>query len=148
MKKILSILISILFITIHVFAEYKPIPQNCSIKFSEEINKTLKKQIPISKKEINNIILEIENEKNSYERSYLISDGINSVLFKFYMELINIADKYVNIKSTIPATDGYGALQEVITPYLNANNIEIKKINEFIKYAETKQIKLEEKYYQ
>ncbi len=64
------------------------------------------------------------------------------------MELINIADKYVNIKSTIPATDGYGALQEVITPYLNVNSIEIKKINEFIKYAETEQIKLEEKYYQ
>ena len=146
MKKFLSLLFIMIFFAIPVFAEYKPIPQKYIKKYKEEINNKINYQIPVSKKEVKDVINEIKSEQNEYVRSYLIIDGINVVLFSFYMELINVTDKYVNIKSSIPPTDGYGVLKELITPYLNDNKINTSKIDNFLNYCKIQQTKLEKQY--
>lgn len=147
MNKNLYLILLLIFFSVPVYAEYKPIPQNYSKQYCQEINKTIQSQVPYYEEEINNVISEIASEQNVYMRSYLIEDGINSILFDFYMKLIDITDKYADIKSNLPATDGYGVLQEVITPYLQDNNIKSNKINDFIHFAEMQQGKPERKYY-
>ncbi len=146
MKKFLLFICITIFLCLPVFAKYQPIPQKYSIQYRNEINKTIKYQIPISKKNIIDVFKEIENEENIYIKNYLIEQGINSIIFEFYTELINVTNKYVNIKNDIPPTDWYGDLEKILIPYLEDNNINKSKINSFINFAKNKQIEIERKY--
>ena len=58
------------------------------------------------------------------------------------MQLIDITEKYVEIKKDIPSTDYYIVLKNTLSPYLKENNINTSKINSLLKYAEKKQKKL------
>ena len=145
MKPLLIILILILFIALPAFSEYKPINKEYSLQYKNEIEKIIKKQVPASKEAINGIFLEIEKEQNQYVKLVIIEQGINSILFDFYIELINITDKYTDIKKDIPATDWYGDLKNIIYPYLIDNNINVEDINALLKYANKKQIEFERK---
>ena len=127
-------------------AVYKPIPIEYSKQYKNEIEKTVKYQIPIAKKSINSIFKEVKTEENSYIKTVTIEQGVNSVIFDFYLALIDVTDKYINIKQDIQPTDWYGDLEVIITPYLNDNHVDISKINSFLDYAQKKQIELENKY--
>ena len=81
-----------------------------------------------------------------YIKQVTIEQGINSLLFTFFMDLINITDKYIAIKKDLPATDYYLVLKDIIIPYLEQNSINTKKIDSLLKYANKKQVKLEKKY--
>ena len=127
-------------------AVYKPVPKEFSKQYKNEIEKTVKYQIPIAKKSINSIFKEVKTEENSYIKTVTIEQGVNSVIFDFYLALIDVTDKYINIKQDIQPTDWYGDLKVTILPYLNDNHVDISKINSFLDYAQKKQIELENKY--
>ena len=108
-------------------AVYKPVPKEFSKQYKNEIEKTVKYQIPIAKKSINSIFKEVKTEENSYIKTVTIEQGVNSVIFDFYLALIDVTNKYINIKQDIQPTDWYGDLEVIITPYLNDNHVDISK---------------------
>ena len=147
MHKILIILFLFLFCSLSVYANYIPIDENDSQQYRNEINMVINSQIPNSKKCIDNVFEDIEKEKNQHIKLALVEQGINSILLEFYIKLIDITDKYTNIKKDIPNTDWYGDIKIIIDPYLNDNNINTTELNSFLRYASEKQKKLEKKYY-
>ena len=140
------LIIFIFLLSLPVFADYKPIERQYSAQYRTEINQIIKKEIPISKREVKKIFKEVQEEKNQNVKTVIIEQGINSIIFEFYMKLINKTDKYVHIKQDIPPTDWYGDLKIIITPYLEDNNADINKINSFLNYALEKQLELERKF--
>jgi hypothetical protein len=146
MKKIILLIFSFFISTCYIFASDNLIKSENQKQYRQEINNCIKKQVPISKKEINKVIVNIQQEENIYIKNSLIDIGIESVLFNFYMQLIDITEKYVEIKKDIPSTDYYMVLKNTLSPYLNENNINTSKINSLLKYAEKKQKKLRKIY--
>jgi len=145
-KKILFTLFVLFNFSLLSFAEYKPVPQDLKSAYKKEMEFTIKKEVPKSKKLINNIKREINSEKNPYNRQTIIDYGITSILFDFYMQLADVTNKYVELKQDLPSTDWYMELKEVITPYLIDNNINTRRIDSLLDYAHKKQIKLNKKY--
>lgn len=117
-----------------------------SIRYKQDIEKTIKEEIINAKKEIKKLYTEIEKVDNELEKYTLIDYGISSILFNFYMKLINTTDKYIKIKQYVPTTSWYGELENLITPYLEANEIETKEMNDFLEYTRIQQKKLERKF--
>ena len=107
-------------------------------RYVKEINQVINTQIPIAKKRIKVIEKEFKAKKNTDQQTALIEQGLYDVLYDFFVELINTTDKYMNIKSTMPTTDSYGDLQIFIKPYLESNNINIKKVDELDDYVHQK----------
>ena len=145
-KKIFFTLFILFNFSLLSFAEYKPIPQDLKSAYKKEMEFTIKKEVPKSKKLINNIKREINSEKNPYNRETIINYGISSILFDFYMQLADVTNKYIEIKQDIPATDWYIELKEFINPYLKDNNINVKTINSLLIYAKRKQLNIEKQY--
>ena len=125
---------------------HNEIPANLRSKYKAEIEYTIKSEVPKSKQDIKNIELEIKKEKNPYNRQTIIDYGITSILFDFYMQLVNITNKYIEIKEDIPPTDWYMELKESITPHLIKNNIDTRRIDSLLDYADKKQTELNKKY--
>ena len=145
-KKIFFTLFILFNFSLLSFAEYKPIPQDLKSAYKKEMEFTIKKEVPKSKKLINNIKREINSEKNPYNKQTIIDYGIASILFDFYMQLADVTNKYVEIKQDIPATDWYIELKEFINPYLKDNNINVRTINSLLIYAKRKQLNIEKQY--
>lgn len=145
-KKIILLLFILFNFSISSFAEYKPIPQNLKLKYKKEVEYTIKLEVPKSKQAIKDIELEIKKEKNPYNRQTIIDYGITTILFDFYMQLVNITNKYIEIKEDIQPTDWYIELKESITPYIIDNNIDTKRIDSLLDYANKKQKELNKKY--
>jgi len=147
MKKLLTILLFIIICyTTPVMAEYKPIPENMRTQYKYELELLIKKEVPISKKAINNIEYEYITETNPVIKQTIIEYGITSILFDFYYLLIKVTNKYTDIEKDIPATDWYIELQKFINPYLIDNKINIKGVNSLLKCAERKQNKLNKQF--
>ena len=125
---------------------HNKIPADLKSKYKAEIEYTIKAEIPKAEQAINNIELEIKKEKNPYNRQTIVDYGITSILFNFYMQLVNITDKYIKIKQDIPSTDWYIELKKSITPLLIDNNINTKNIDSLLNYANKKQKELNKKY--
>ena len=64
-------------------------------EYKKEIIQSINSQIPIRKKEILNVFNEVEKEQDPYERDSIITQGMDSVIFNFYCELIDITEKYI-----------------------------------------------------
>ena len=111
-----------------------------------ELEQLIKKEVPISKKAINNIKYEYIKETDPIIKQTIIEYGITSILFDFYYLLIKVTNKYTDIEKDIPATDWYVELQKFINPYLIDNKINIKGINSLLMYAERKQNKLNKQF--
>ena len=145
-KKIILLLFILFNFSISSFAEYKPIPQNLKLKYKKEVEYTIKLEVPKSKQAIKDIELENKKEKNQYNRQTIIDYGITTILFDFYMQLVNITNKYKEIKEDIQPTDWYIELKESITPYIIDNNIDTKRIDSLLEYEKKKQKELNKKY--
>ena len=145
MKKIL-IAVLFIFFCLPVLAEYKPIPKELSVQYKKEIEQLIKTQVPIAKKNIDNVFREVEEEKDEYIKINIVEYGIESEIFYFYMKLIDVTEKYTKIKEFLPGGDSYGDLIEALNPYFNDNRIKASKIKSFLNYSNKKQKKLEEKY--
>ena len=129
-----------------VFAEYQPIAKEQSKQYKKEIEQIIKTQIPVAKKNIDNVFKEVELEKDEYIKINIIEYGIESEIFYFYMKLIDVTEKYAKIKEFLPGGDSYTDLIEALNPHLNDNKIKASKIKSFLNYSNKMQKKLEEKY--
>ena len=145
MRNVISIFLFI-FLCLPSFAEYKPIPKELSAQYKKEIEQLIKTQVPIAKKNIDNVFREVEEEKDEYIKINIVEYGIESEIFYFYMKLIDVTEKYTKIKEFLPGGDSYGDLIEALNPYFNDNRIKASKIKSFLNYSNKKQKKLEEKY--
>ena len=145
-KKFLLLLFIIAYNIPAIYAEYKPILNNLQSSYKKEIEQVINREVPKSKQAIKNIEFEIKKEKNPYNRQTIIDYGITSILFDFYTQLINVTENYSNIKQSIPPTDCYMELKESITPYFIDNNINTKRIDSLLDYANKKQKEINKKY--
>ena len=149
MKKILILLLFIFF-SLPAFAQYIPVPQEQSRQYKKEIEQVIKTQIPIAKKNIDNVFKEVEEEKDEYEKVLKIEYSIDGVLFDLYWNMIDITEeKYIgknNIRKNLNEGDYSGELFEALIPYLKDNRINASKIYSLIKYAQKRQKELEKKY--
>ena len=149
MKKIL-IAVLFMFICLPVLAEYKPIPKELSAQYKKEIEQVIKTQIPIAKKNIDNVFREVEEEKDEYEKVLKIEYSIEGIFYDLYWNIIDITEeKYIgknNIRKNLNEGDYSGELFEALIPYLKDNKINASKIYSLIKYAQKRQKELEKKY--
>ena len=149
MKKILIILLFIFF-SLPAFAQYIPVPQEQSRQYKKEIEQVIKTQIPIAKKNIDNVFKEVELEKDEYEKILKIEYSMDGVLFDLYWNIIDVTEeKYIgknNIRKNLNEGDYSGELFEALIPYLKDNKINASKIYSLIKYAQKRQKELEKKY--
>jgi len=145
MKKSFKLFLYIL-LCLFILTPNSAICDNLNKQYIKEINKAINSQIIVSKKNINNIFREVKNEKNPYIRQVAIEQGINEILFEFYVQLIDITDSYVKIKHLIPITDYHEDLGNFIISYLKNNNIDTSKINSFLNYSYKKETLLKQKY--
>lgn len=141
MKKfvILSLLI---FISLPALAGYKPIPAEEKNNFKIEMIKTINSEIPNVKRNINNVVHSYYTETDESTKYTIKSIGIDTEIFNFYMKIIDIINKYIEIKQDLPHTDFYPIIDDLVTQYLKNNDISTKKIDKLIKFAEKKQNKL------
>ena len=116
------------------------------LEYKNEITLLLENEIPKSMKEVDGLFKKIENEKDSLDKKNLADLGINTILFDFYSELIEVTQKYTDIKKDLPNTDFDVDLIMVLYPYLKANNVDIKKLKSFLDYCDTMQTEIDNKY--
>ena len=148
MKKIL-IAVLFIFFCLPVFAEYKPIPKELSAQYKKEIEQLIKTQVPIAKKNIDNVFREVEEEKDEYEKVLKIEYSIEGIFYDLYWNIIDATEKYIGknyIRNTLNEDDNPWGLHEALTPYLKNNKINASKIYSLIKYGLRKQKELEKKY--
>lgn len=134
MKKFILLFI-ILVISVFGFNKFILDTRGNNPQYVQEINQVIATQTPIIKKNIDGIEQEIKAESDPNIKQVIIEQGVNEELFKFYMELINITNKYVKINKPMPITDWHGDLQKYINPTLKKYKVDTSKIDELLKYA-------------
>ena len=148
MRNVISIFLFI-FLCLPSFAEYKPIPKELSAQYKKEIEQVIKTQIPIAKKNIDNVFKEVELEKDEYEKVLKIEYNIEGIFYDLYWNIIDTTEKYIgknHIRNTLNEDDNPWGLHEALIPYLKDNKINASKIYSLIKYGLRKQKELEKKY--
>lgn len=145
MKKFITLLLSIFLIPISCFANNSEIQNN--LNYKNEIENKIQKECPKIQKQIDKDFSKVQkvykkylkNKENKYV--FILQDyqrGIEACEVLLLSDLIEITDKYYDIKSKIPATDYTGTLFEFLYPYFEANNIDYKKYNELLEYSAKK----------
>ena len=132
---------------------YNNLKQKRNIElYKFEIEKTIKKEIPKTKKLIDK---EFSNAQKAYKKYlndnnkmrnieeyvFLMQDyqrGIESYEVIFLSKLIDITAKYNNVENKIPATDYAGTLFDFLQPYFKENNINYEKYTELSEYVSIK----------
>ena len=130
----LLIIFLFIFLCLPSFAEYMPIPKELSKQYKNEIEQVIKTQVPIAKKNIDNVFKEVEVEKDKYEKILKIEYSMDGVLFDLYKVYFSEDGDTLSIL--------FGAL----IPYIKDNKINASKIYSLIKYAQKRQKELEKKY--
>ena len=145
MKKLL-ILFTILFsFCLSAYAEYKPISKELSNQYKAEMEKVIKKEYKVRFNNIKNYDKHILAEEPE-SRYTAIDMGLQSEVFYFIISLIDITNKYTNIKEDIPITDCWIDVYDVLLPYLKDNNINTKPIDKLLIYSEEKERILRKKF--
>ena len=145
MKKFVLFIFLFFVFSIPAFADYKPIPKELSKQYKKEIENTIKTEFNIRYNNIKTYDNQILAAKP--ENRYIVIDmGLQSEIFDFYMALINITDKYINIKENISTTDFWIILSEIMEPYFKDNNINTRLVDKLILYSEKKEQYLKKKY--
>lgn len=142
LKKIFVVVIVALYFIPIVLADSRLIPQELSLEYKTEVERTIKAEIPKTKRDINIVYKEVKTEQNPYIKRSIAETGITSVLFEFYKNLADITNKYATKKLSLPDTDWYLTIKTCLAPYLKENDINTKPIDNLLKYAEKKQKKI------
>ncbi len=145
MEKILILFTVFFTFCLSAFAEYKPIPKELSKQYKTEMEKVIKKEYKVRFNNIKNYDKHILAEEPE-SRYTAIDMGLQSEIFYFIISLIDITNKYTNIKEDIPITDCWIDIYDVLLPYLKDNNINTKPINKLIRYSEEKENLLRKKF--
>ena len=149
MKKFLLLILVLFALTnLLALAIHQTIPKEMKNSYRMEIQNKINYLIPISLQVINKIEIEIKNEKNPYIKNMIVSDGISGELLKFYIELFKITNKYTTTPISVPNTDWYGELKNILDPYFKSNHINTLKIQYLIFYAKIKQFQYKKMFIQ
>lgn len=159
MKKFISFLFCILFLSLSAFAEYKPIPQNLSKQYKADIERIIDEEYPKALKQVDKIYNEaykkylkvLHNPKNidiymdfatcNYDTA------VDTPAFNLFDKLIDITNKYISFnKYEIPPVDYSGALYDFMEPYFKDNYIDTSKIDSLAKYSNNYYHKIETYY--
>ena len=140
MKRLIVLLLLFISFCLPVSAAYYQIPADKSAQYRAEIEAVIKKQVPITKQRINNIIVDYKNEPSEFKKDMYRSIGIDSEILEFYIVLINVTNKYVPIKKDMPGTNYYLILDDMLEPYFRDNKVSTKEIDKLIKYGYKKQL--------
>ena len=152
MKRFIFSLFFVYLFAINCFASDYKISDEFQDKYRNEINKTIKYDIPRTKNNINKEFLRAKNVYNKYLKNktnpknldkyiFEIEDyqrGIEAYEVMFLSKLIDITDKYKNIKELIPPTAFSGTLIDFIYPYFEVNNIDFKPVEDLSKHTANK----------
>ena len=150
-KKLIILVILIVLITLSFLFFKKDDKYKLPAQYKVEIQKVIDEEVPKTKKEIDEIVEEVKIDVEKYKNnpsSLSDIDIINldltaelyiySPLFKLYIKLINITDKYSKEKSDLH-TDYIDALIEYIQPYIEKNKINDKKLIDLSIYSNEQQ---------
>ena len=142
MKKILIILMFLVFLP--CFAG--EIPKQLRSQYKNEVEvyarsnlETIKKSVDYEYKKVKFIPSDSAEGRNE-QIYYLegVQGNIDKHLFYFYLNLVDITDKYIKIKQQIPIVeDSIGAAQ-FIYPYLKDNNVNLENISKIEDYIYNK----------
>jgi len=153
MKRIIVFFIFLfIFASNYCFATDYKISEELQNQYRNEIYKTIKKELPKTKKKINKEFLNAQKTYNKYLKDKNKLNNTDKYVFElqnyqrgievyetiFISLLIDITNKYKDINSDIPPTDFPGTLLEFLYPYFEANNIDYNQINEFDTYSANK----------
>lgn len=146
MKKVLVLLLVLVFNACMCLAEYKPIPADKSKQYKAEVEQIINEEVPKAKQELYKISDQAQKAyKNKSTESLNDLDFLlDSPEYGIHMKIINATDKYVNIKGDVPATDSAGALYDFLYPYFKDNNIDLTKLYEVINLAGVTQKEIEQ----
>ena len=151
MKKVLLVILSILFIT-PVFGEYKPIPKELSKQYKMEMEETINKEYPKAIKKIDRHIKKADVYysrvlKNGCHSDYdmnainlnLMYEFESGAILDIYDKLMKITQKKYLKESFKPFPVDYsGPFIDYLNPYFKDNNINTKKIDDIEKYESEK----------
>ena len=151
-KKPLILIISIILVLILAFLAYnKHFKYLLGEKYRQEVIEFIEKEIPACIKKIDNVENEIKNEKDPHERAVMIDLDVDGVLFDFYMDLIDLTEKYSgkdSVRRTIPPTDFSELLREALIPYLDKNKTNAsEEITSLVRYSILKEEEYNNKYH-
>lgn len=146
MKKILVLLFVLVFNALVCFADYKPIPAEKSKQYKTEVESIINKEVPKAKQEVYEIFSQAKKayKNKSIEDLHTYDNFIDSPEFYLHKKIIDVTDKYVAIKSDVPATDFAGAYYDFLYPYYKDNNIDLTKMYELINLCAIKQKEIEQ----
>lgn len=157
MKKIIILIFSIFISMVSCFANNYQVSDEYKTQYKNEIEKTIIREIPKTKKNIDKEVLAANKVYNKALKDNNRTQNIDNYIFiiqdyqrkievcdvNFISLLIDITNKYININDKIPATDYAGTLRDFIYPYFESNNINYEQIYEFENYVAKKILELE-----
>ena len=140
MKKIFILLILFLFFAMPCFAEYKPIPKELSKQYRKEVTRIIDKEYLKTINEIKKITseahemyLKVLQNKDLYNTKYITNNFdiiIDSPEFYMYVKIIDLTNKYINIKEDEALATGWsGTLRDFLSPYFKDNDIKTDKLD-------------------
>ena len=149
-----SLFFVFLFIPILSFAaEYKPIPIEKSQQYKYEIEQIINQEVPeaIKKvdriykkaKEAHKIAKEQPGNLSLAENLYSCERIIGEPEFYLYIKLIDVTNKYVQIKDDIPPTGFAGTLYDFLYPYFKNNNINLTTLDKLVNYVGIKHTEIQ-----
>ncbi len=145
MKKLILLIISFVYLTIPSFAEYKPVPENLKLQYKKEIEQTIKLELNKKYNDIKNYDAKIlmAEPKDRYQ---LITIGLQNEIIDFLMPLIDITNKYANIKSNLSSANYIIDVHNRLIPYFKDNNVDTRLVNKLLSYTYKKELKLRKKF--
>ena len=147
-KKFIILFLIVLLFTLSFLFFKKDDKYKLPAQYKVEIQKVIDEEVPKTKICVDKNFLKAQNEyskiknhiKNEYieESVFIIEDsqrGIEVCEFNMISKLLDITQKYTDIKKEIPPTDFSGTLNDFIYPYFERNNINYKKLIEIGEYS-------------
>ena len=139
-----------MFLTLPVFAEYKPIPKELSKQYKAEIEQIIDEEYPNVIKKIDNYIFEGKKYYDNIKKNgYNYEDEINltnlseiyvsSAEIDLYSDIMRITqEKYLGIGYKPFPTDSIYPFDEYLKPYFIDNNINKNKLIKISIYKKNK----------
>ena len=156
MKKIFCLIsIFVLFLTLPVFAEYKPIPKELSKQYKAEMEQIMYDEYPNIVESIDNYFIEGKKDYENIMKKGFDSDkfgNLQSIAYSslgsyeayLYFKLMQITqEKFLKLNFEPFPTDEIAPYYEYLLPYFSDNNVNINLLNTIAKYRNKKYLKLE-----
>ena len=151
LKKII-VLVLLMFFNVCYAAQ---IPASQQAQYKAEIEKYAASRLPEIKRETDKEFRQAQFMHNLYliykhsidiskysDKLYDHINNINTLELYFYLDIVDITEKYVKIKQNMPATDSTGDLYAFVLPYLQQGKVNMNNIDEVFFYTGEKTDKI------